>query len=122
MTKRSILIVDDEPIITRVFSKAFSKDPFNILIEHDGKKGFQTIVQKHPDLILLDVMMPGLTGLEVLEKMKEAEIQIPVILMTAYGDTQTEKRAKELGISAYLTKPFDSIDDVIALIKSKLPH
>lgn len=122
MTKRwVILIVDDEPIITRALSRAFSKDPFDVLIAHDGRKGLQTILQKNPDLILLDIMMPGFTGLEVLEKMRKSNVHIPVILMTAYGDANTEKKAKELGVAAYLTKPFNNIDDITSLIKSKIP-
>jgi len=118
--KKKILIIDDETIITRALSRALEKQNYHIVTAHDGRKGFQAIIHEKPNLILLDIIMPGLTGIEVLEKMKKENIQIPTILMTAYGDTQTEKKAKELNVSAYLTKPFENIEDIVTLVRKKL--
>jgi len=120
MSVKTILIVDDESIITHALSRALEKDPFKIMTAVDGKKGLQIILHHRPDLILLDNLMPRLTGIEVLKKMKEAGLNIPVILMTAYGDAATEKKAQTLGVSAYLTKPFQNIEDVLTLIRSKI--
>lgn len=122
MNKKKILIIDDESIITRALSRALKSEApktlYDIQIAENGKKGLELIRKIVPDLILLDMMMPEMTGLDVLEKMREERIEIPVIFMTAYGDFSTEKRAKELGVSAYLTKPFENIDDLLGVIKS----
>lgn len=120
MSKQKILVIDDEPIIIKALSRAFEKENFQVLTAQDGQKGLQSIIHHHPDLILLDIMMPNLTGLEVLEKVKKRGITIPIILMTAYGDANTEKRAKELNVAAYITKPFNNIDDIISLVKQTL--
>lgn len=118
MNKKKILIVDDELIITRALARALKNEAYDIQIAENGKKGLELIRKTAPDLILLDMMMPEMTGLDVLEKMREEQIDIPVIFMTAYGDFATEKRARELGISVYLTKPFENIDDLLGIIKS----
>lgn len=120
MNRKKLLIIDDESIITRALSRALKNEPYEIQIAEDGKKGLELIRKTKPDLIILDMMMPEMTGLQVLEKMKEEKIETPVIFMTAYGDYSTEKQAKDLGVSAYLTKPFENIEDLLALIKDKL--
>lgn len=119
MTK-SILIIDDETIIVKALTRAFQKEGFSILSAQDGQEGLEKIFTHKPSLILLDVLMPKLNGLEVLETIRKRKIKTPVILMTAYGDSETEFASKNLGISAYLTKPFDHIENIIRLVKSTL--
>lgn len=116
----TILIIDDEQIITRALSRAFQKEGFQVLTASNGQEGLQKITEQNPTLILLDIIMPKLSGLELLEHIRTSQIKTPVILMTAYGDAKTEARAKELGICAYLTKPFTNIDDVISTAKKCL--
>jgi len=117
---KKLLIIDDESIITRALSRAFQKESLEISVAQDGVEGYESIKKGKPDLILLDIMMPKMTGIELLQKIRNERNQTPVILMTAYGDTETEKMAKDLGVSAYLKKPFENIEDVIALVKSKI--
>ncbi len=116
----TILIIDDEQIIIRALSRAFQKEGFQVFTASDGQEGLQKIQSQNPSLILLDIIMPKLSGLELLEQIRHAHITTPVILMTAYSDAKTAAKAKELGVSAYLTKPFNNIDDVIALAKKTL--
>ena len=120
MKKNSILIIDDEQIITRALSRAFQKENFLISTANDGEEGLQKILSENPALIILDVLMPKLTGLEVLEKIRKSNITTPVILMTAYGDQKTESKAKQLGVFAYLTKPFEDINDIVSLAKQSM--
>lgn len=120
MSKKSILIIDDETIIIRALTRALEKEGFSVLFSQDGEAGFEKITKENPSLILLDFLMPKLNGLEVLEKMQKTHIQIPVIFMTAYGDRETQKLSKKFGVSAYLTKPFGNIYDVIFLVKEKI--
>ncbi len=117
---KTILIIDDERIITRALTRAFEREGFGVEVAQDGEEGLNKINESKASLILLDILMPKLTGLQVLEKMRKSNIQTPVILMTAYGDSQTEKTAKLYGISAYLKKPFNNIDDVVSLVKTTL--
>ncbi|MBI3018307.1 MAG: response regulator [Deltaproteobacteria bacterium] len=116
----TILIIDDEQIITRALSRAFLKEGFQVITASDGQDGLQKITEQNPALILLDILMPKLSGLELLEQIRQSRIMTPVILMTAYGDAKTAAKAKELGVSAYLTKPFNNIDDVISAVKKCL--
>lgn len=118
----TILIIDDEQIITRALSRAFQKEGFQVLTASDGQEGLQKITEQNPSLILLDIIMPKLSGLELLEQIRQSQIMTPVILMTAYGDAKTAAKAKELGVSAYLTKPFKCIDDVISTAKKCMGH
>ncbi len=117
----TILIIDDEQIITRALSRAFQKEGFQVITASDGQEGLQKIKEQNPSLIFLDIIMPKLSGLELLEHIRQSQILTPVILMTAYGDAKTAARAKELGVFAYLTKPFSNIDDVISTAKKCLP-
>ncbi|HBQ21701.1 MAG: hypothetical protein A2Z91_03010 [Deltaproteobacteria bacterium GWA2_38_16] len=116
MNPSHILIIDDEHIITRALSRAFQREGFQVSTASDGEAGLKKILSEKPELILLDIIMPKMSGLEVLEHIRTQQITTPVVLMTAYGDTKTETTAKELGISAYLTKPFNNIEDIIALV------
>lgn len=71
-------------------------------------------------MVLLDILMPHLSGLDVLEKIRKSNNTVPVILMTAYGDTHMEQTAKRLNVTAYLKKPFNQIETVIDLVKRTL--
>ena len=121
---KKILIIDDESIITRALKRTIEQfvthPPVETFIEKDGKRGWEAILEKKPDLILMDLMMPELTGIEILEKMKQKAIFTPVIFMTAYGDKETETKIKNLGIKIYLSKPFQDIQKVASIISESL--
>ena len=124
MNKKKILVIDDEPIIRRALKRALeqfiTEMSIEVSMETDGNRGLRSILEIHPHVILLDFMMPGLNGIEILEKMKEQNIHIPVIFMTAYGDRETEIKLKNLPDVTFLTKPFEDIQKLISLVKSKL--
>ena len=117
---KKILIIDDERMITRALSRALAHDRLEIETASDGQEGLEKFKSFQPDLILLDLLMPKVSGMEVLEKIRSQGSKTPIILMTAYGDAQTQEKAKELGISAYLTKPFNNIEDIITLVHETL--
>lgn len=107
-----ILIVDDDPEVRWVLSTSLEMRGYNVLTAQDGKEALQRIRKTVPGAVLLDVRLPGMDGLEVLERVREIDLNLPVVVMSAYDDTQRAVKAMKLGAYDYLSKPFD--DDVLA--------
>ena len=105
-TPKTLLLVDDEPANLHVLKNILSDD-YRLIFARDGERALQLARQEHPDLVLLDVMMPGMSGHDVCRQLKqdEATAHIPVIFVTALGDTDDEALGFELGAVDYLTKP-----------------
>ena len=106
----TILIVDDEASNIAILVNALQD--YSIQVAPDGETALKIIERKHPDLILLDIMMPGISGYEVCRRLKENEptSHIPVIFVTALDDDYDEFRGLELGAVDFFTKPFDIVD------------
>ncbi len=107
MSKKKILIVDDDPNIVFAFKKMFEKEGYRTISEGDGVGGLEAIQKEEPDLAFMDVSMPKMDGLEVLEKIKKMGLDIPVVIITGFGTMQTAIRAVQLGAYEYITKPLD---------------
>jgi CheY-like chemotaxis protein len=110
----SILVVDDEPDVENLFRQQFRRDirSGRFVMEFatsapEALERAKTMVDPSLSLILSDINMPGMSGLEMLPKVKAARPNVPVIMITAYGDDATKKRAAELGAAGLLTKPID---------------
>ncbi len=101
-----ILVADDEELIRWSLVEHLGKNA-NVTEAPDGQAALDLIEAEHPDLILLDLKMPRMTGLEVLENLRQREVDIPVIVITAYGGLDSAIEATKLGACGYLTKPFD---------------
>jgi signal transduction histidine kinase len=119
--KNTILVVDDIPNNVSVLFSFLSKTGFKVLVAQDGKRALQTAEQARPDLILLDVMMPGMDGFEVCRILKSQETtkDIPVIFMTALVDTIDKIKGFQLGAADYLSKPVQH-EEVLARITAHL--
>jgi nitrogen regulation protein NR(I) len=102
-----ILVVDDEESVRYSFQRAFGSD-YDIVTAETGEEALSEIERSAPGLIFLDVRMPKMSGLEVLKRIKEHYPKLPVILMTAYSDTDTAIEAMKLGAFDYVTKPFEN--------------
>lgn len=107
MNKTRLLIADDDKNIQFAFRKTFEKDGFEVEVASTGTEAFKKVRNTSPDLIFLDITMPEMSGLEVMEALKNEGIKIPVIVITGYGTMQTAIRAIQLGAYEYLTKPLD---------------
>ena len=110
----SVLIVDDEPDVEALFRQQFRRDlraqRFVMdfaMSASDALARVASNIEQPPILILSDINMPGMTGLEMLPKMKEMRPDVPVIMITAYGDPETKRKAIENGATGLLTKPID---------------
>src|ERR1041385_9209670 len=102
-----LLLVDDEADVQYSFRRIFDSPEVEIATANSGEEALKTIPKFKPDLVLMDVRMGGMTGLETLRKLRATNAWLPVIMMTAYGTTQTAIEAMKLGAYDYLLKPFD---------------
>ncbi len=117
-----ILIVDDEPNILLSLEYLMQREGFEVRVARDGLQAIEAIEQDAPDLILLDVMMPGKTGLEVCQHVRAIERlqSVQIIMLTAKGRETDIAKGLALGANAYVTKPF-STRDLVAKVRSLLP-
>lgn len=116
-----ILIVDDEPNIVISLEYLMKKEGFDIAVATDGEEALRLAAEFHPDLILLDVMMPKKSGFEVCESLRAdpATAGVKIIMLTAKGRETEVTKGLALGANAYVTKPF-STKDLVLQIKSLL--
>lgn len=116
-TSETILIIDDNPTNIEVLYDALDRADYKVLVEMDGWRGIETVKNHPPDLILLDVMMPGIDGFETCHRLKSelATCDIPIIFMTALADTPDKVKGLALGAVDYITKPFQQ-EEVLARI------
>src|ERR1051325_5513700 len=102
-----LLLIDDEEDVQYSFRRIFNSPDIEVATANSGEAGLQLIPKFKPDLVIMDVRMGGMSGLETLRRLRETHAKLPVIMMTAYGTTQTAIEAMKLGAFDYLLKPFD---------------
>ncbi len=102
-----ILVVDDQLGVRRLLFETFQEDQHQVEMATNGAEALQLLITFKPDLILMDMKMPGMNGIETLGQIRNLDSNVGVIMMTAYGDTQIMEQAKDLGILYYMGKPFD---------------
>ncbi|GAH37770.1 unnamed protein product, partial [marine sediment metagenome] len=119
MSPRKILLVDDEPHVLELLSVALEEEGYTILLANNGKEALAQLKKEQPQVVLLDIRMPGLDGVEVLRRIKEINQASSVIMMTAYGAMDTVVKVIQLGAYDYLTKPLD-LEKVKVLIRRSL--
>lgn len=119
MSKGRVLVVDDEEAIRELISFNLLQQGFDVVEAADGYQAIEKIQQKRPDLILLDLMLPGMDGLEVCQKLRFSKeySNIPIIMLTAKGEEVDRVLGLEIGADDYVTKPF-SIRELMARIKA----
>ena len=114
-----ILIIDDDSYMRSVLSDLVRSEGCEAFATGNGKIALKEISAHAPDLILLDVRLPGIDGMTILEKIKEIDKEILIIMITGHGDIRDAVRAIKLGAFDYITKPFDN-EEIIATIKNAL--
>lgn len=115
----SILIVDDDKNICEILSILIKREELKALVAHDGDTALKIIHSKMPDVMLLDIKMPGMDGIEVLKRVKDLDEDLPVVMVTAYANIQGAVDAIRLGAHDYLAKPFDD-HEVIRVVRRAL--
>lgn len=116
---KKILIIEDEVNIARVLKLEIEYEGYDVLVEHNGKAGLEAALNNDIDLILLDVMLPGLSGIEVLRRIRKSNHYLPVILLTARDATSDKIMGLDYGANDYITKPFE-IEEVLARIRASI--
>jgi len=106
-TRNSILVVDDQPGVRRLLYEAFREDGYLVRMAASGQEAIDQVKENLPYLILMDMKMPGMNGLEALHEINQIDQGISVIMMTAYGELEIVAEAMKLGAKEYITKPFD---------------
>jgi two-component system response regulator AtoC len=119
MAMPNVLIIDDEATLVRSLSFALGGEGFSVETAATGGAGLEAIARTRPDIVLLDVRLPDGSGLEVLERIRAADPALPVVMISAHGDTRAAVKAVKVGAFDYLTKPFE-LDDLIRTIRSAL--
>ena len=117
--KGRILVVDDEEALVRLISYNLAKEGFIITTAEDGNEAWEKIKTEKPDLIVLDLMLPGKDGLEICRDMRRENIDTPIIMLTARDEEIDKVLGLELGADDYMTKPF-SVRELIARAKAVL--
>jgi DNA-binding NtrC family response regulator len=114
-----LLVIDDDEASCRLIRATFKAEGFDVSMAHDGPAGVERASADAPDVVLLDIRLPGLDGLQVLERLKAAAPWMPVVMLTASRDLKTAVRATQLGAFDYLAKPIDH-DEILGVVRRAL--
>lgn len=122
MTKKRIQLIEDDPLLSRMYERLFTIHGYDLLVDLDSQAGLERAKVEKPDLIMLDVMMPNLNGLEVLKLLKDdsATQSIPVVIISNVEDEDTQKQASALGAVGYIIKSKSDPDGVVEYIAQKI--
>jgi two-component system alkaline phosphatase synthesis response regulator PhoP len=119
MTEPTILIVEDDEAIRLGLGDALKSEGYRVLACADGRDGLRVGLQEDPDLIVLDLMLPGMHGFEVLRSLRADHVETPVLLLTALGQEEDRVKGLDLGADDYLVKPF-GLAELLARVRSRL--
>jgi two-component system response regulator ArlR len=121
--KTKILVIDDEPNIVQTLQDRLEMNEYRVFTAHNGRDGLDKFEREKPDVILLDVIMPIMDGLEMLETLRKRPDgqDVSIIMLTARSQTQDIARANACGIDDYIVKPFD-LSELLAKIESVIEH
>ena len=116
---KTVLIVEDEQNIVDILAFNLSREGYDTMEAYDGATGLQLALEHNPDLILLDLMLPGMSGFEVCRKIRETGSSIPILMLTAREEEADKVMGLELGADDYITKPF-SMRELMARVKANI--
>ncbi|HTX87040.1 MAG TPA: response regulator [Candidatus Nanoarchaeia archaeon] len=118
-----ILLVDDDPMVVRMYQRKLTLDGFNLALAYNGEDGLAALKKDQPDIILLDIMMPKMNGIEMLKKVKadQATKNIPVVILTNLGDREEDiQKSRELGACDYWVKANTPLKEITERIRKIL--
>lgn len=119
MQNKKILIVEDDQFLANLASGKLESEGFNIELAMDGESAMQKVAETKPDLIILDILLPGINGFDVLQKLKKnpEHKNIPVILLTNLGKAEDIEQGRRLGAADYLIKSQYTLDEIVNRVK-----
>jgi DNA-binding response OmpR family regulator len=112
MAPMTVLVIDDDPVIVKLLRVNFELEGFNVISASDGLEGVEKARKERPDVVISDIMMPTMNGLELVSTLKSDPVtaDLPVLLLSAKAQMADVQRGFELGADDYVTKPFDPIE------------
>jgi DNA-binding NtrC family response regulator len=117
----TVLVVDDKEMMRDSVGSTLQRAGFTVVTAPDGEAALDVVAKRRPDAVVTDLKMPGLGGLELLERVRQIDDDLPVVLMTAFGAVETAVQAIKLGAFDYITKPFEG-DELIIAVKRAIQH
>lgn len=114
-----ILIIEDDPAILRGLSFSLQREGYDVLTASDGEAGYSLLCEKHPDVVILDLMLPKLSGYEICRRARKNGMQVPILMLTARGEEGDRVLGLDLGADDYVTKPF-SLRELLARVRALL--
>lgn len=123
MPPDKVLLVEDDPVILRLLEVNFELEGFDVVLAHDGAEGIDLARTERPDLVISDIMMPKVSGLELVAALKgdHATAAIPIILLSAKAQSADVKAGMEAGADDYVTKPFEPLD-LVDRVRALIPR
>lgn len=117
-----LLLVEDDIALRDIYSARFADEGYNVAVASDGEEALVQAAKEKPDLVILDIMMPKISGLDVLQELKRnpETKDLKVIMMTALGQDSDREKGKQLGATRYLVKSQVTLEDVVNTVKEVL--
>ncbi|MGV6802724.1 MAG: response regulator transcription factor [Ruegeria sp.] len=114
---RKVLLIEDEPNITEAIRFLLTREGWQVETHAEGENAVQKIQSEQPDLVILDVMLPGKSGMDILRELREFEDMqaLPVLMLTARGQSRDREMAEKAGVSRFMTKPFSNTEVLTAV-------
>lgn len=112
-----VLVVDDEPLVRRSLEKVFQRAEHEVALAEDGTQGVAKWQEFQPDAVVIDVLMPGFSGPEVIAEVKP-DPRVAIILISAYSGEYNPESVKQLGADLFIEKPFDNIQNIVKEVES----
>ncbi len=117
--QETVLVIEDDPTLRMGLRATLRSAGIRVIVANDGPSGLEAALSERPDLVLLDVMLPGMNGFEVLETIRQRNADLPILMLTAKGQEEDRVRGLRLGADDYIVKPF-GIAELIARVEANL--
>jgi DNA-binding NtrC family response regulator len=117
----TVLVVDDKDMMRDSVTATLQRAGFEVASAPDGQQALDKIAARRPDVVVTDLRMPGLSGIELVDRIRRIDDGLPVLLMTAFGTIETAVKAMKAGAFDYLTKPFEG-DELVISVKRAIEH
>jgi two-component system response regulator MtrA len=118
MDSKSVLVIDDEPAVLQLLERVLEAEGYNVSIAIDGASGMARYAENQPDMVLLDIMMPGLDGYQVLESIRQ-DSDVPVVIITGKDSQESLQQVMALGADGLVQKPFPPLE-IVGQVQEKM--